>query len=317
MRKRILITGGTGFIGSAIAKLIALENDVVIVDNNQRGFSRRLNIIKNKIDFKNFDVRDEKKLIKASKGADSIIHAAYVNGTETFYKKPKEIVDIAIRGMLNVLKACEINKIKELILISSSEVYHHARIIPTPENIPLLIPDIKNPRFSYGGGKIASELMLMSYCKENFDRAIVVRPHNVYGKDMGWEHVIPQIIDKINKLKKNNDQILNIQGDGSETRAFIHIDDFINGFNFALKDGKHLDIINIGSQNEIKIIELVNIIKKLMNSNCTIKSGKLREGSTLRRCPDISKLKNFGFKTNITLEESLKEIIDWYINNPK
>ena len=71
-----------------------------------------------------------KKNIKASKGADSIIHAAYVNGTETFYKKPKEIVDIAIRGMLNVLKACEINKIKELILISSSEVYHHAKIIP-------------------------------------------------------------------------------------------------------------------------------------------------------------------------------------------
>ena len=67
MRKRILITGGTGFIGSAIAKLIALENDVVIVDNNQRGFSRRLNIIKNKIDFKNFDVRDEKNLLKHQK----------------------------------------------------------------------------------------------------------------------------------------------------------------------------------------------------------------------------------------------------------
>ena len=77
-----------------------------------------------------------KNLLKHQKEQTVHIHAAYVNGTETFYKKPKEIVDIAIRGMLNVLKACEINKIKELILISSSEVYHHAKIIPTPENIP-------------------------------------------------------------------------------------------------------------------------------------------------------------------------------------
>ena len=202
MRKKFLITGGTGFIGSAITKKIVEDNDVIVIDNNQRGLNKRLDKIMNKITLSNFDIRDEQPLINASKGVDCIIHAAYVNGTETFYKKPKEIVDIAIKGMLNVLKACEVNEIRELILLSSSEVYQNAKIIPTPEEIPLIIPDIKNPRFSYGGGKIASELMLMSYCKENFDKAIIIRPHNVFGPDMGREHVIPQIIDKINTQKK-------------------------------------------------------------------------------------------------------------------
>ena len=317
MKKKILITGGTGFIGSAITNKLAIDNDVIVVDNNQRGFNKRLDKIRNKIKIINFDIRDEKQFINASKDVDTIIHAAYVNGTETFYKKPKEIVDIAIKGMLNVLNACEMNKIRELVLLSSSEVYHHAKIIPTPEDISLIIPDIKNPRFSYGGGKIASELMLMSYCKENFDKAIIIRPHNVYGPDMGREHVIPQLIDKLNFIKKNNSKILEIQGDGSETRAFIHIDDFVEGFDIALKKAQHLDIINIGNDREIKILELVKMILKVMKIDCNIKSGELRKGSTLRRCPDISKLRQLGFKPNILLEHSLSEIIKWYSNNKK
>ena len=96
------------------------DNDVIVVDNNQRGLNKRLDKIMNKITLSNFDIRDEQPLVNASKGVDCIIHAAYVNGTETFYKKPKEIVDIAIKGMLNVLKACEVNDIRELILLSSS-----------------------------------------------------------------------------------------------------------------------------------------------------------------------------------------------------
>ena len=121
MKKKILITGGTGFIGSAIADKLAKDNDVIVVDNNQRGLNKRLDAIRNKIKIVNFDIRNEKQLINASKGVDTIIHAAYVNGTETFYKKPKEILDIAIKGMLNVLNACEMNNIRELALLSSSK----------------------------------------------------------------------------------------------------------------------------------------------------------------------------------------------------
>lgn len=317
MKKRILVTGGSGFIGSAICKKLISDNEVTVVDNNQRGSLKKLESIKDKIHFCELDIRDSQALINSSKDIDCIIHAAYVNGTEDFYIKPKEIVDIAIKGMMNVLEACKVNNIKELVLLSSSEVYHHANIIPTPETIPLIIPDIKNPRFSYGGGKIASELMLMNYCKEDFKKAIIVRPHNVYGVSMGWEHVIPQLITKINLLKNEKRKDLEIQGDGSETRAFIHINDFVDGFDIALKKAKHLEIVNIGNDKEIKIIDLVNTIIKLMNFECEIKSGKLREGSTLRRCPDISKLRSLGFSPNIGLEESLPSIIEWYSKNQK
>lgn len=317
MSKKILITGGTGFIGSAICKKLAFNNELIIVDNNQRGSLKKIESIIDKVNIHNIDIRDKTSLIKISKGVDCIIHAAYVNGTESFYVKPREIVDIAIKGMMNVLDACEANNTKEIVLISSSEVYHHAEIIPTPETIPLVIPDIKNPRFSYGGGKIASELMLMNYCKDNFKKAIIVRPHNVYGIDMGFEHVIPQIISKINLLKNENKKNLEIQGDGSETRAFIHIEDFVEGFEIALNKSNHLEILNIGNDREIKIIDLVKMIIKFMNYECDIKSGKLRKGSTTRRCPDISKLKNMGFRPNISLEESLPEMIEWYSKNIK
>ncbi len=317
MKKRILVTGGSGFIGSAICKKLVSENEVTVVDNNQRGSLKKLESIKDKIHFHKLDIRDQQALINCSKNIDCIIHAAYVNGTEDFYIKPKEIVDIAIKGMMNVLEACKVNNIQELVLLSSSEVYHHAGIIPTPETIPLIIPDIKNPRFSYGGGKIASELMLMNYCREDFKKAIIVRPHNVYGVNMGWEHVIPQLITKINSLQNEKRKDLEIQGDGSETRAFIHIDDFVDGFDIALKKAEHLEIVNIGNDSEIKIMSLVNTIIKLMNFECEIKSGKLREGSTLRRCPDISKLRNFGFNPKISLEESLPSIIEWYSKNQK
>ena len=134
---------------------------------------------------------------------------------------------------------------------------------------------------------------------------------------MGWEHVIPQLITKINLLKNEKRKDLEIQGDGSETRAFIHINDFVDGFDIALKKAKHLEIVNIGNDKEIKIIDLVNTIIKLMNFECEIKSGKLREGSTLRRCPDISKLRSLGFSPNIGLEESLPSIIEWYSKNQK
>ena len=92
---------------------------------------------------------------------------------------------------------------------------------------------------------------------------------------------------------------------------------FVEGFDIALKKAQHLDIINIGNDREIKILELVKMILKVMKIDCNIKSGEFRKGSTLRRCPDISKLRQLGFKPNILLEHSLSEIIKWYSNNKK
>ncbi len=139
---------------------------------------------------------------RALKNTDAVIHLAYINGTKYFYSKPVLILDVAVKGILNIIEACIKNKVKELYLASSSEVYQTPNKIPTDELEALKIPDIFNPRYSYGGGKILSELMGIHYGKKYFKKLVIFRPHNVYGPDMGREHVIPEFINRFKTFKE-------------------------------------------------------------------------------------------------------------------
>ena len=107
------------------------------------------------------------------KNINSIIHLAYINGTKYFYEKPELILDVAIKGLVNVFDGCKKFKIRELYLASSSEVYQTPLKVPTSEEEPLKIPDINNPRFSYGGGKILTELMGINYGRKFFTKIII------------------------------------------------------------------------------------------------------------------------------------------------
>lgn len=314
MKKNILITGGTGFIGSALTKsLIKKDYNVRILDNQSRGANRRLEDVKNKFELMVGDIRDLKTVERACENIDCVIHLAYINGTEFFYTKPELILEVGVKGMINVLDACTGNNIKELFLASSSEVYQTPEKIPTDEKVPLIVPDPLNPRYSYGGGKIISELLTINYGRKFFNRAVIFRPHNVYGPDMGWEHVIPQLILKIRKLIKSSKDInLPIQGSGKETRAFIYIDDFVEGFDKIFHKGKHLEIYNIGVMEETSIRKLILGIGKIFDVKIQVIPGKLSKGSTLKRCPDTSKLKKLGFKSNFDLIAGLQETIQWY-----
>lgn len=307
-KKQFLVTGGTGFIGSNICKLlIKLGHDVTIFDNNSRGKLKRIKELNNKVKFIRGDIRDQKQFFKSLKNINSIIHLAYINGTKYFYEKPELILDVAIKGLVNVFDGCKKFKIRELYLASSSEVYQTPLKVPTSEEEPLKIPDINNPRFSYGGGKILTELMGINYGRKFFTKIIIFRPHNVYGADMGNEHVIPELIQKMRKTKKNS--FLKIQGTGKEIRSFIYIKDFISGFHKLMTKGKHLQIYNIGTNQSIKIKDLVLKISKIMKKRIIIKTSVLKEGSTKIRKPNITKIRKLGFKPKYTLDQGLKEII--------
>lgn len=315
MKNKILVTGGSGFIGSALVKaLVKNGKKVKVLDNQSRGSMRRLTDIKGQFEMVSGDIRDPKVVEKACKNVDSVIHLAYINGTDFFYTKPELVLEVGVKGMINVLDACIKNKISELFLASSSEVYQLPPIIPTPEIVPLMVPDPLNPRYSYGGGKIISELLTINYGRKFFKRAVIFRPHNVYGPDMGWEHVIPQLILRLKKLaKKNNMNIsLPIQGSGKETRAFIYIDDFVAGFEKILQKGKHLEIYNIGVMEEVTIKDLAVKIGKVFNKKIFVVPAKLRLGSTRRRCPDTLKLTNLGFKPIVSLADGLQKTVQWY-----
>ena len=315
---RYFITGGSGFLGASLVyKLISDNKYVTVFDNCSRGHVKRLDKIFHKLNFITGDIRDEQLLTKSSKNHDIFVHLAAVNGTEFFYQKPQEVLDVAVRGILNSIEVCKKNNITNFIFASSSEVYQSPKIIPTNEKSELIIPDVFNPRYSYGGGKIISELICLNYYKDFFKKMIIFRPHNVYGSDMGWEHVIPQIIFKIKELKRLNEKVLKIKGDGKQIRSFIYIDDFTEVLSIILEKGEHRNIYHIGNNNEITIMGLIEEILKIMNLNLKILTSEKPEGETVRRCPDITKITKLGYKKKFELREGLQKVIKWYMKNEK
>ncbi|MBI2027090.1 MAG: SDR family NAD(P)-dependent oxidoreductase [Deltaproteobacteria bacterium] len=316
--KRVLITGGAGFIGSALVRRLLKEGYVVrVLDNYLRSTENRLQDIFQHIEFIEGDIRKYDVVSLACRDVQTVFHLAYLNGTEFFYSKPHLVLDIAIKGMINILDACHENKVSEFYLASSSEVYQHANQIPTPENAPLIVPDVFNPRFSYGGGKIACELMAIHSGKEIFNKCIIFRPHNVYGPNMGEEHVIPQFIRRLMKLSSDpkQDISLPIQGTGEETRAFIYIDDFIDGLMLLIEKGRNQEIYHIGSENEAPIHSVAYKIAKILKQSIHLAPSEKSRGSTPRRCPDISKMKMMGFNPKMTMDEGLSLTLPWYLTH--
>lgn len=310
-KKNFLVTGGTGFIGIGICKLlIKLGHNVTIFDNNSRGKISRISEFGKKVKFIKADIRNKKKVFSSLKNIDAVIHLAYINGTKFFYEKPELILDVAVKGLINIFDGCVKYKIKEMYLASSSEVYQTPLKIPTKEDEPLKIPDIYNPRYSYGGGKILTELMGINYGKKFFKKLVIFRPHNVYGPDMGNEHVIPEFINRYKNLKK---KFFKIQGTGKETRSFIYIDDFLQAFELILKKGKHLNLYNIGTEEVISIKKLAQNISKILRKKILIKSSPLKKGGTKKRLPDISKIKKMGFKQKITINQGLIKTLYFYL----
>ena len=180
------------------------------------------------------------------------------------------------------------------------------------------VPDPLNPRYSYGGGKIISELMAINYGRKHFDRTIIFRPHNIYGPDMGWEHVIPQFLLRMRKICSENKSKkikFPIQGDGMETRAFCFIDDFIDGLMLVLEKGKHLEIYHIGTMEEMSIRDVAFKVGKYFGREIEIEIGEEANGGTRRRRPDISKLRELGYNPKIHFDQGLKITAEWYDKN--
>lgn len=318
--KRVLVTGGTGFIGRAIVeKNIQDGNIVTVLDNNSRGSIAKLAHLSDEISFIQGDIRDPEIVNMATKNIDQVIHLAYINGTEYFYSRPYDVLDVGIRGILNILDSHKTNHFSELIVASTSETYQNAAQIPTPEEVALVVPDVLNPRFSYGGGKIATELLAVNYARQNELGVKIFRPHNIYGPDMGYEHVIPQLIRKIRSAQMPGTKKcrITIQGDGSETRSFCFIQDFINGFATVLNDQSDLSVYHLGVNDEISILNLIEKIGKILKVDVEVESGELLEGSPTRRSPDISKIEKLGFTQKYSLEQGLEPTISWYLENPK
>ena len=316
---RILVTGGSGFIGSGLVQaLVKAGHRVRVLDDNSRGSPRRLANVANDIEFIAGDIRDPVAVEKATLGIDEVHHLAFVNGTKFFYSRPDLVLDVGVRGMINVIDACRKQGVGTLVLASSSEVYQTPPKTPTDEKTPLSIPDPLNPRYSYGGGKLISELMAINFGRKYFERVLIFRPHNVYGPDMGWEHVIPQFalrLDAAAKKQPTGALPFEIKGTGKETRSFCFIDDLVSGVMVMLEKGEHLGIYHVGTTEEVAITELAHRIARISGREIKLVAGTPLAGSTARRCPDISKLAALGYRPRVPLSEGLKPTLEWYWRN--
>lgn len=314
---KYLITGGAGFIGSALVQRLVLDgHEVVVLDDMSRGRPDRLAGLP--VTVHQGDVRDPDLVTRAMHGCEAVVHAAYIQGTQTFYAEPRLILDVALRGIINVLDACRMTGCRELLLVSSSEAYETPPVYPTPEDVPLVVPDPLNPRFSYGGGKIASELAALAWQRTGIlDRLIIVRPHNIYGPDMGTRHVIPEFCERMNLLAAAQPEgiiTFPIQGSGEETRSFCYIDDCTEQFMTLLnRSPRGAEIYHLGGMAERSMIDVARRVALCYGRDVKIEPGILPKGSPSRRLPDISKILDLGYDgTRVGFDEGLRRTAEWY-----
>ena len=261
---KVLVTGGSGFIGAALVKaLVHGGAKVRVLDDNSRGSPRRLATSRTTSNSSPAIFATRRRSRRRRKGMDEVHHLAFVNGTEFFYSAPELVLDVGVRGMINVIDACRKQNVGTLMLASSSEVYQTPPQVPTDENAPLVVPDVLNPRYSYGAGKLISEVMAINFGRKYFERVLIFRPHNVYGPDMGWEHVVPQFALRLHALGKRQPAgrlRFEIQGSGAETRSFCFVDDLVAGVMVMREKGEHLGIYHVGTTEEVAIAELARRI---------------------------------------------------------
>lgn len=321
--RRIIVTGGGGFIGYHLAEYLSRQpnTQVTIIDNHSRGaademfaeLAARENVLA-----LNEDMTQKNFYGKLSGRYDEIYHLAAINGTRNFYERPYEVLRVNLLSLMNILEWCTAENCGAFLFSSSSEAYagtvnrfrEGGEFIPSREDIPLTIEDVTNPRWSYGGSKLAGELLAINYCRTRGVPFRIVRYHNVYGVRMGFEHVLPEFFKRVHD-KVNPFPIFG----GQETRAFCAVEDAVRATEAVmLSDKCDGEIIHIGnSAQEIKILDLLALVFDVANFHPAVEVRPAPAGSVARRCPNTRKLFSLtGFEAKISLEEALPKMYSWY-----
>lgn len=319
--KKILILGGTGFIGYHLTKYLSLNenNKITIADNQFRGkIDSEINqLLKNKnISIINSDFTKASSFNKLDEDYDQVYMLASVVGVNNTLEIPDKIIKINTLLIINTLEWIKKSKVKKVLFTSTSENYAGTiekfnYKIPTNEDVPLCIDDISHPRFTYAVTKILGESAFLNYSSVyNFD-CVVIRYHNVYGPRMGFKHVIPHLVERY--LKKENPFL--IYGH-DQTRSFCYVDDAVIGTVQAMESSKSSgNIFHLGTEDEVSIEKLVKTVGLFYNFDGNYKNAKTFPGSTRRRCPDISKSKKIlNYTPKVSLVDGLEKTINWYNN---
>lgn len=299
MKKKYLVTGGAGFIGSHLSEELSKKGKVVVIDNLFQGNKLKLN---RNIKLVRSDIRNKKMIEKYSKGCNAIFHLAAVIGVDIVSQNKVENMNVEFEGLKNICESAKKNKVKKIIYASSSGVYGKLNYENKVKEDMIIAPIS-----GYAMAKRACEIYLQNFQKENNIHCASVRLFNVYGKKQDVRMVIPRFIE----LAKTNQDIV-IYGNGKQTRDFTHVNDCIKTFVRLEKKIKGYEVFNSSKGIDIEIGKLAKIIIKLFKSKSKIKFIKtpknLEEFQVLKRCGNSNKIfKYLKFKPSIKLIDGLKE----------
>ena len=293
--KKIIVTGGAGFIGSHIVdELIDEGYEVHIVDNLCAGKKENVNL---KAILHIVDIRDREKLIPIFKNTKYVFHEAALPRVQYSIENPIETHEINVTGLLNVLEASKVNNVKRVIFASSSAIYGDSDILPTTEVMEA------NPLSPYAVHKYIGEIYLKLYAKIYNLETICLRYFNVYGTRFDPDGAYPLVIGYFLKLFKQN-KPLTITGNGNQTRDFTHVSDVVKANLLAMKSDKagKGEIINIGGGHRYSI----NYIAKLIGGKIKYIPPRIEPRDTEA---DISKAKELlGWEPTVKIEEGILEL---------
>ena len=300
---KFAVTGGAGFVGNNIVKLLVSKgHNVVVIDNLHTGKKENLQEVIEKIEFHNIDIRDFSKLEFVLKNVDGIFHEAALTIVQESFQKEKEYFDVNVKGTENIFKIAKKFK-KKVVYASSSSIYGDTKEIPIKENFE------RKPINPYGQTKLEDEFLAEKYVKEGVS-IIGLRYFNIFGKGQtgSYAGVITQFI---RKLKENKSPI--IFGDGSQIRDFIHVSDIAKANLSAMLSETNSGFFNIGTGIPVKIKDLAKIMIKIYKKDFEPIFQNALEGDVKKSQANTELAeKMINWKSEIELKEGLKEFVNKY-----
>jgi UDP-glucose 4-epimerase len=304
----ILITGGAGNVGSSIANKLSqnTENEIVIIDNLSTGNLSKIPQQKNITFIKaNSNNYNDIAPVFGRYNFDYVFHYAAVVGVTRTLENPMMVLE-DIEGIKNILSLSKNSGVQRVFYSSSSEVYGEPFEIPQNEKTTPL-----NSRLPYAIVKNVGEAFFRSYYQEFGLEYTIFRFFNTYGPNQSDDFVVPRFL----KAAMKNEPIY-IYGDGLQTRSFCYVDDNVDACIKAMSNDSCInDVINIGSDIEISVLELAQTIISVAKSDSQIiHHPALKEGDMLRRCPDVSKMKKILERDLLSLDNGITKLMEYYEN---
>ncbi len=310
--QRVLLTGGAGFIGTALVRRLAEANQCVVFDLLRRnaltpaGLDRHPNVT-----LVQGDVRDREALSKAMEGCSYVIHLASIAGVDTVLKNPVPTMEIALEGTMNTLRAAaeKGSAIKRFIDFSTSEVFGRYAFRVGEGDVTTL-GAVGEARWTYAVSKLATEHLCHCYHKQFGLPTVAIRPFNIFGPGQVGEGAVHAFV-----VRALRDEAITIHNEGDQIRSWCYIDDIVEGILLTLERDEAIgQSFNIGNPRAtVTIYQLARMITRLADSRSEIKFVEWPFADVELRIPDIQKAeKLLGYRPRVELEDGLMRTIVWY-----